>query len=308
MNTITKSLLSTALAPVPKIHIPKILEPLVIESNHPYEHNLDVYFPVKIKGAKKLSITFDKNTSTESGCDFIRLFADSTRSNSIPNADQLSGGKNGSSSNWPGLEDRAPLIVESDSFEIYWHTDGSLNSWGWKMYVTPIDFDDNITEVDEEYLTIEPDDAYKSCCYVKELIYSNDIDVKETGEYQFATEQPPLKHQSYIFVNKYSSNEAIDSLAYNSLDDVIVNPGNMSSWPRGFRVQKNIQLSVRKEPLHGADIIRIVPATESDEILAQREDSDWLFISHVNGESIEGWVKRRDKDIEYLIRDRYTNN
>jgi hypothetical protein len=302
MNSISKALLSTTLSPVPKLHIPQVLNPLVIESNHPYEHNLDVYFPVKIKGAKKLSIIFDKNTSTESGCDFVRLYADSSRSNSIPNAEQLSGGKNGSSANWPGLDDQLPLIVEGDSFEIYFHTDGSLNSWGWRMIITPIEVDNNESESEEEFLKIEPDEAYKSCCYLKELISSADIDIKDTSDYQFETEQPPLKHPSYINMNKYVSNDIVNVCG--AIEEVIVNTGN-TTWPRGLRVQKNVQLSIRKEPLPGADVVRIINATETDELLAQREYDDWYLVSHVNGEPIEGWVKRRDKDIEYLLRDRY---
>lgn len=301
MSTITKFLLTTALSPVPKVQIPKLIEPLVIESNHPYEHNLDVYFPVKIKGAKKLSITFDKSTSTEGGCDFVRLFDDFTRSTTIPNADQLSGGKNGSSSNWPGLDSRPPLIIEGDSFEIFFHSDGSINAWGWKMTVTPIEVDENDSEIDEEYLNIEPDDAYKSCCYLKELLSSTDIKIKDApSHYQFVTEESPLRNQSYIHVNKYSSNEIFES--HQNLEEVVV---NRSSWPRGARAMKNISLSVRKEPMPGADIIRIVPVTENDEILAQKEEGDWYNISRINGELMEGWVRRRDKDIEYLVRDRY---
>ena len=302
INNITKALLSTALSPVPKLHIPQVLNPLIIESNHPYEHNLDVYFPVKMKGAKKLSIAFDKNTSTESGCDFVRLYTDSSRSQTISNADQLSGGKNGSSANWPGLDDHPPLIYDGDSFEIYFHTDGSLNSWGWKMIITPIEVDNTESESDEEFLKIEPDEAYKSCCYLKELITSADIDIKDTSDYQFDTEQPPLKHPSYINIKNYKSDEVMSGS--DAMQEVVVNTGN-TSWPRGLRVQKNIQLPIRKEPSPESSVVRIINATETDELLAQRECDDWYLVSHVNGEPIEGWVKRRDKDTEYLVRDRY---
>lgn len=133
---------------------------LVLESNHPYDHNLDQYTPVRIPGAKRLLISFDEQSATESGCDYVSvctilsyyaaktalvlvvarvgcsmaavhyinfvicvaqvtIYMDSSHTTTAPGGDKLTGGKDGGSSNWPGMKDRAPLTVEGDSCEVY---------------------------------------------------------------------------------------------------------------------------------------------------------------------------------------------
>lgn len=47
------------------------MKPVVLESNHPYEDNLNMYYPICIKGAKQLSVSFDPQSSTEQGCDYV---------------------------------------------------------------------------------------------------------------------------------------------------------------------------------------------------------------------------------------------
>jgi hypothetical protein len=123
-----KNLVSASLSRIPKVNgavvIPK---PLVLESSHPYEHNKDEYIPVQIKGAKKLVITFDEQTATENGCDYVKLYKDQSRGEMW--GEQYSGGKDNGNSNWPGMKGRAPLIIPADNFVLYFHTDGSVNSW-----------------------------------------------------------------------------------------------------------------------------------------------------------------------------------
>ena len=77
-------------------------KPFILESSHPYEHNLDQYFPIKIPGAKRLKVIFDPQTATEGDRDWMRFYRDSSYSTAIAGADQFSGGKDGGSNNWPG--------------------------------------------------------------------------------------------------------------------------------------------------------------------------------------------------------------
>ena len=88
-----------------------------------------------VPNAKKLIITFDAETRTESNCDYMDLFTDDSHSNKVPNSERWTGGKDGGSSNWPGIQGRPPFVMDGNSFVIYFHSDGSVNDWGWKMYV-----------------------------------------------------------------------------------------------------------------------------------------------------------------------------
>ncbi|RYH29970.1 hypothetical protein EON65_06690 [archaeon] len=138
-NTLEK-LVSCVLLPRPVSYVRQPLDSskteLIFESSHPYEDNQDQYIPVHVPRAKKMTITFDPETRTECNCDYIVLYTDESRQSRVPDSEQYTGGKDGSSSNWPGLGGRDPLVIDGDSFVIHFHSDGSVNDWGWKMYVT----------------------------------------------------------------------------------------------------------------------------------------------------------------------------
>jgi hypothetical protein len=114
------------------------MKTLVFESTHPYADNLDTVIPVKVPGAKRFIISFDPETRTELNCDYLEFYTDTNRGSRCPNSEKYTGGKDGGTSNWPGMKDRPPLIIEGDSFVIFFHSDGSVNDWGYKMYVQPI--------------------------------------------------------------------------------------------------------------------------------------------------------------------------
>jgi hypothetical protein len=114
------------------------MKALVFESSHPYADNMDVVTPVKVPGAKRFIISFDPETRTENNCDYLEFYTDRNRGTRCPNSDKYTGGKDGGTSNWPGMKDRPPLIIEGDSFAFFFHSDGSVNDWGYKMYVQPI--------------------------------------------------------------------------------------------------------------------------------------------------------------------------
>lgn len=112
---------------------------LVFESTHPYADGLDLMTPVKVPGATSFRIEFDNETKTENNCDYLEFYLDEGRSARVPNTEKYTGGKDGGVSNWPGMQGRPPLVLDGiDTFFIYFHSDGSVNDWGYKMYATPI--------------------------------------------------------------------------------------------------------------------------------------------------------------------------
>lgn len=113
-----------------------VTKEIIMESSHPYEDSLDTVLPVIIPGARRCTIVFDPETRTELNCDHLSFFLDEGRSTRVPDSEQYTGGKDGSNSNWPGFGGRAPLVIESDTFFIYFHSDGSVNDWGWRMFIT----------------------------------------------------------------------------------------------------------------------------------------------------------------------------
>ena len=73
---------------------------------------------VHIPGAKRLLVSFDPQTVTEGGCDYVRFYADSAHTSTIPGASEFSGGKDGSTSNWPGLNNRPEFVIDGDIFYV----------------------------------------------------------------------------------------------------------------------------------------------------------------------------------------------
>lgn len=39
--------------------------------------------------------------------------------------------------NWPGCGGRAPLVVEASELQLYFHSDGSVEDWGYYLTATP---------------------------------------------------------------------------------------------------------------------------------------------------------------------------
>eukprot|EP01039_Chlorochromonas_danica_P004879 gene4879-5347_t len=140
MTPIFSAIFQSAVAPRPynRVHsaVGTAVKQLVFESNHPYEDNLDVTTPVSIQGAKRYVINFDPETRTENNCDHLSFYLDEGRSTRVTGSEQYTGGKDGSNSNWPGFGGRPPLVIEADKFYIFFHSDGSVNDWGWRCFVT----------------------------------------------------------------------------------------------------------------------------------------------------------------------------
>ncbi|GMF16116.1 unnamed protein product [Phytophthora lilii] len=108
----------------------------ILESTHPYQDNADQYWDVSIPGATKIKVIFDRRSKSEAGCDWIRFYKSGSNRSETIGPDQIGG--RGDSENWPGTGDRPPLIINDDSFEVYFHSDSSNNDWGFKLYAIGI--------------------------------------------------------------------------------------------------------------------------------------------------------------------------
>lgn len=108
----------------------------VMESTHPYLDNMDQYWQLSIPGAKKIKVVFDRQSKTESGCDYLCFYKEG--SNRIETIGPAQIGGRGGSENWPGCGDQPPLYIDGDSCEVYFHSDSSQNDWGFKLYAIGI--------------------------------------------------------------------------------------------------------------------------------------------------------------------------
>lgn len=104
-----------------------------LESEHPYQSNMDQYVEVHITGATKCTISFSPESRTEHGCDYLKFFTLDRSSTFHPEIEMFSG-RDGSQ-NWPGCEGRAPLIINSSRFVVYFHSDGSVQDWGYRFTI-----------------------------------------------------------------------------------------------------------------------------------------------------------------------------
>ncbi|CAG9317539.1 unnamed protein product [Blepharisma stoltei] len=103
-----------------------MLASLIIESNHPYEDNMNVDDVISIRGARALRIEFDSQCYTENNCDQLRFYEGPNRSGEL--ACYTGQGE----SVWK------PLDVPGDTVYTYFHSDGSVHYWGYKFTVIPV--------------------------------------------------------------------------------------------------------------------------------------------------------------------------
>jgi len=127
---LVKEVSSYALASAPCIPVEPAKKEKVFESKHPYDNNTKQTFEVSFRGAVKLTIEFDPQSRTETGCDYLVLYKDRSKRERW-GLDKYSGREQ-----WPGCGGRPPLEIPANSFVVYWYTDGSNNDWGWRFTVT----------------------------------------------------------------------------------------------------------------------------------------------------------------------------
>jgi hypothetical protein len=162
----------TALCPLPRrvSDDSNLVKPLVYESKHPYDNSMDEYTNIMVPNARQLIITFDPQSSTESGCDYVRFYKNSAHEETFPGAEMFSGGLNGSTGNWPGIGGCDPYVVPGNSFVLFFHSDGSVNSWGFKMFVTP-EYDSVSSEPVLSPISQDPNVSFEHSAYIASLIH-----------------------------------------------------------------------------------------------------------------------------------------
>ena len=119
----------------------------VLESPHPYLDNTDQYTVVETPGALSFTISFDPRSKTEANygillewnvfclidvhiiflsLDFVSFYKDDTHTEKWGD-DKYTGGRNGTTANWPGVGGRPPLKIPASRFVFYFKSDGSNN-------------------------------------------------------------------------------------------------------------------------------------------------------------------------------------
>ena len=99
------------------------------ETAHPYSDDMREYWHVKVPNAFKYVVIFDKQSVTEDGCDYVRFYKGTSRSQVIGD-DKYTGRK------FAGVNSVPPLVVEDNEFDIFFYSDGSRTDWGFRAYVT----------------------------------------------------------------------------------------------------------------------------------------------------------------------------
>ena len=110
---------------------------LMLESDHPYLHNICEYSTVQIPNAVSYTITFDERTSTEPIHDYIKFYRDDAHVEYWGN-NKYCGGYGNSSCNWPGVGDRPPLVIHANKFVVHFKSNGSINDWGFLIKIVPM--------------------------------------------------------------------------------------------------------------------------------------------------------------------------
>lgn len=115
-----------------------------IESNHPYDNNMNQCWAVSIPDAKRIKIVFDPKSQTETACDSLSFYKDAAHRVTVGAKEY--GGRAGNE-NWPGCGGRPPLWIDGDYFEAVFRSDASGTDWGFrfKAYGMIVDDDDKTT-------------------------------------------------------------------------------------------------------------------------------------------------------------------
>lgn len=112
-----------------------VTAPVVCESLHDYANNTNETDMIDVPGASALIVTFDAQSVTEEGHDYLAFYLDAECNRRVPGSEEK---YSGSGNRWPGVADSEPLRIPCGRFWYRWVTDGSHTYWGWRMTVTPV--------------------------------------------------------------------------------------------------------------------------------------------------------------------------
>ena len=94
----------------------------IIESDHPYADASNTTKIVRVEGATKYRLTFDPQCNTEATYDYLQIFTDEEKTNSVGKYE---------GTNWPA----EPKTIESGLLVFNFISDDSTNFWGYKVTV-----------------------------------------------------------------------------------------------------------------------------------------------------------------------------
>jgi hypothetical protein len=104
-------------------------EVTVIETEHKYSNDMRKYWRLKVPNAYKYVVECDPNSKTEKEFDYLCFYEGVERSKKI-------GGKTYSGTSFPGINSCPKLEIKMPVFDMYFHSDGSNNDWGFKATIT----------------------------------------------------------------------------------------------------------------------------------------------------------------------------
>lgn len=100
----------------------------MFESEHNYADNMHAIYPVAVsQDVDVVEITFDEQTYTENSYDYVQFFLDEKCETSC--SSKFSG------DSYPGKGNNPPLRIAANRFWFLFHSDGSSNYWGYKMFI-----------------------------------------------------------------------------------------------------------------------------------------------------------------------------
>ena len=153
----------------------------VVESAHPYTDNMDQIWEVRIPGVKKLRITFDEKSATETDNDYLYIF-DIDRVKKLYK--HKIHGRNSGESHWPGVGICPPVLIQGDSCVLHMITDAGVVDWGFKATIHGI-----LEEPSEEEIAVytkDREDRKRSMKYINVvcwvltiLMISEDAEIQE---------------------------------------------------------------------------------------------------------------------------------
>lgn len=189
-------------------------ESRVYESDHPYKHNKHEYFTICIPEAVRYSIEFDNRTCTENIHDFLKFFKDESHTD-VWGAGKYSGGTNQTARNYPGTDGRPPLVIPATSFVVHFHSNGTINDWGYRFSVTP-------------YFQLCPDDMLKKTSSASQnysLLNSNNTNgsVNIPGVHTNVAPQISLKGKQY----RHPDNQPVHDRLYQKAIEKHVSQHNL---------------------------------------------------------------------------------
>lgn len=230
----------------------------VFESKHPYDNNTKQTFEVQIRGATGLSIAFDPQSRTETGCDFLVFYKDRSKREKW-GMDKFSG-----RDYWPGCGGRPPLEIPASSFVLFWYSDASNFDWGWRFTVTA-----TMANIDVAKAPIQQ--IQRRLYHLSDILYEMprteplEGDDSPLGLFEQLPELEPVDFHDIGPEEPSGSKSAITGDPFEGL--------YFERWPQKYRVLRE-DVMVTSEPAHGNKILGRLAQGEIIEVVGQ--ERNWM--------------------------------